>query len=87
MPEVFELNNGLDGQEKAPAMIPSALLGSRNDIGSCWRYGGALPLDCSLQVQIIPISEKFMDYANVVRLQCIAAGCGPSGRPAEKMGF
>jgi threonyl-tRNA synthetase len=52
-------------------------------------YGGALPLWLApLQVQIIPISEKFLDYANAVRHECIAAGLRSEvdNRP-EKMGF
>jgi len=52
-------------------------------------YGGALPLWLApLQVKIIPISEKFLTYANVVRQQCIDAGlrCEIDDRQ-EKMGF
>jgi threonyl-tRNA synthetase len=92
MPERFELEyTDSDGQKKRPVMIHRALLGSMERfIGILLEhYGGALPLWLApLQVKIIPISEKFLDYANLVRQQCIAAGlrCEIDDRQ-EKMGF
>jgi threonyl-tRNA synthetase len=92
MPERFELEyTDSDGQKKRPVMIHRALLGSMERfIGILLEhYGGALPLWLApLQVEIIPISEKFQDYANTVRRALAEAGLRSEvdGRP-EKMGF
>jgi threonyl-tRNA synthetase len=92
MPERFELEYmDSDGQKKRPVMIHRALLGSMERfIGILLEhYGGALPLWLApLQVQIIPISEKVIEYAHAVRRECAAAGlrCEVDERP-EKMGF
>jgi threonyl-tRNA synthetase len=92
MPERFALEyTDSSGQKLRPVMIHRALLGSMERfIGILIEhYGGAMPLWLApLQVQIIPISEKYMDYANLVRTECVSAGlrCEIDGRP-EKMGF
>ena len=72
-------------------MIHRALLGSMERfIGILLEhYGGALPLWLApLQALIIPISEKFVAYANIVHKQCSAAGLRSEvdDRP-EKMGY
>jgi threonyl-tRNA synthetase len=92
MPERFELEyTDSSGQKLRPVMIHRALLGSMERfIGILLEhYGGAMPLWLApVQVQIIPISEKYMDYASLVRAECAAAGLRAEidGRP-EKMGF
>jgi threonyl-tRNA synthetase len=67
MPERFELEyTDADSQKKRPVMIHRALLGSMERfIGILLEnYGGALPLWLApVQVKILPISDKFMDYA------------------------
>jgi threonyl-tRNA synthetase len=92
MPERFELEYAdADGTKKRPVMVHRALLGSMERfIGILLEhYGGALPLWLSpVQVCVIPISEKFLDYAKEVHAQCVAAGLRVEldARP-EKMGY
>jgi threonyl-tRNA synthetase len=92
MPERFELEyTDADGTNKRPVMIHRALLGSMERfIGILLEhYGGALPLWLSpVQVSIIPISGKFIDYAREVYTLCLAAGLRVEidDRP-EKMGY
>jgi threonyl-tRNA synthetase len=92
MPERFELEyTDAAGQKKRPVMIHRALLGSMERFLGILleHYGGALPLWLApQQVRIIPISEKFIDYAYSVQTQCIAAGLRSEidDRP-EKMGY
>jgi threonyl-tRNA synthetase len=91
MPERFEMEYAdADGSKKRPVMIHRALLGSMERfIGILLEhYGGALPLWLSpVQATIIPISEKFLDYAKDILAQCLAAGLRVEldERP-EKMG-
>ncbi|HEX7511127.1 MAG TPA: threonine--tRNA ligase [Chitinivibrionales bacterium] len=92
MPERFELEYTAEtGEKKRPVMIHRALFGSMERfIGILLEhYGGALPLWLApQQVSIIPISEKFAEYATGVYHQCIAAGLRAhiDARP-EKMGY
>jgi threonyl-tRNA synthetase len=92
MPERFELEyTDPNGLKQRPVMIHRALLGSMERfIGILLEhYGGALPLWLApMQVCIIPISEKSIDYARAVLEKCGAAGlrCEIDGRP-EKMGY
>lgn len=92
MPQRFEMEyTDVDGLKKRPVMIHRALLGSMERfIGILLEhYGGALPLWLApLQARIIPISEKFVAYANIVHKQCSAAGLRSEvdDRP-EKMGY
>ena len=92
MPERFELEYTAEsGEKKRPVMLHRALFGSMERfIGILLEhYGGALPLWLSpQQVAIIPISEKFLEYAEIVYKRCIAAGLRAhiDGRP-EKMGY
>jgi len=92
MPERFELEYTAEsGEKKRPVMVHRALFGSMERfIGILLEhYGGALPLWLSpQQVSIIPISEKFIEYAEIVYKLCVAAGLRAhiDGRP-EKMGY
>jgi len=70
MPERFELEYAdADGQKKRPVMIHRALLGSiERFLGILLEnYGGALPLWLApVQLKILPISDRFLDYCNKV---------------------
>jgi len=58
-----------DGQEKRPYMIHRALLGSLERFYGVLieNYGGAFPVWLApLQVKVIPVSDKFDDYAKEV---------------------
>ncbi|MDG5815885.1 threonine--tRNA ligase [Chitinispirillales bacterium ANBcel5] len=78
MPERFDLEyTDADGEKKRPVMIHRALLGSMERfIGILLEhYGGALPLWLSpVQCRILPISDKFSQYANSIRDKAQAAG-------------
>ncbi|MDD3647107.1 MAG: threonine--tRNA ligase [Candidatus Dojkabacteria bacterium] len=71
LPERFDLKYvDKGGKEKRPVMIHWAPLGSMERFFSrlIEHYGGAFPVWLSpVQVRIIPISEKFINYANLVR--------------------
>ena len=65
-----------DGQEKTPVMLHRAILGSyhRFIANLLESTGGALPVWLSpLQVVIIPISEKHLDYAQKVQQSLLDA--------------
>jgi threonyl-tRNA synthetase len=91
MPERFELEYAdADGSKKRPVMIHRALFGSMERfIGILLEhYAGSLPLWLSpVQVQVIPISDKYIDYAKLALAACANAGlrAGLDDR-AEKMG-
>jgi threonyl-tRNA synthetase len=78
MPQRFNLEYvDADGQKKQPVMIHRALLGSMERfIGILIEhYAGALPVWLSpVQVRVLPISDKFMEYAATVVAQFRAAG-------------
>ncbi|MFP4163322.1 MAG: threonine--tRNA ligase [Chitinispirillaceae bacterium] len=78
MPERFGLEyTDADGEKKRPVMIHRALLGSMERfIGILLEhYGGALPLWLSpVQCRILPISEKYMEYARKVQKQAFENG-------------
>lgn len=67
LPERFNLSYvGEDGKKKMPVMIHRAILGSlERFIGALIEhYGGAFPLWLApVQVTVLPISEKFLEYA------------------------
>jgi threonyl-tRNA synthetase len=77
-PERFDLSYiGEDGREHRPVMIHRALLGSIERFFGVLieHYGGALPLWLApIQVRVLPISEKFLDYARAVKAAVSAAG-------------
>jgi threonyl-tRNA synthetase len=91
MPERFELEYAdADGTKKRPVMIHRALFGSMERfIGIILEhYAGALPLWLSpVQVKVIPISDKYIEYATQVFDACKAAGLRAElDDRAEKMG-
>ncbi|MBD3419765.1 MAG: threonine--tRNA ligase [Chitinivibrionales bacterium] len=92
MPERFELEyTDVDGASKRPVMIHRALLGSMERfIGILIEhYGGALPVWLApVQVQLIPVSDKFLDYARTVYSRLIDAGIRTElDERAEKVGY
>lgn len=92
MPERFELEyTDADGQKKRPVMIHRALLGSMERfIGILLEhYGGFLPLWLSpVQIRVLPISAKFVDYGRSVvdKLSDIGIRAELDDR-AEKIGY
>jgi threonyl-tRNA synthetase len=78
MPERFELKYiGADGDEHQPVMIHRAMLGSiERFIGILIEHtAGALPLWLApVQAVVLPVSEKFGEYAAAVRDRFVAAG-------------
>ena len=73
LPERFDMKYiGEDGKEHRPLMVHRALLGSLERFFGVLieHYGGAFPIWLApVQVAVIPISEKFMDYADKVKQQ------------------
>ncbi len=92
LPERFELEyTGEDGQKHRPVMIHRVVLGSiERFIGVITEhFAGAFPLWLSpVQAVVLPISERFADYARKVAAQLDAAGlrCETDLRP-EKVGY
>lgn len=78
MPERFELSYAdADGQRKQPVMIHRALFGSMERfIGILLEnYGGALPLWLApVQVRILPLADRFINYAQAVAKKLASAG-------------
>ena len=78
LPERFEMTYvGSDGQQHTPYMIHRALLGSlERFIGVLIEhYGGAFPLWLSpVQVSLLPISEKFVSYAQEIQEKLKSVG-------------
>jgi threonyl-tRNA synthetase len=73
LPERFDMKYiGEDGKEHRPFMVHRALLGSLERFFGVMieHYGGAFPTWLApVQAAVIPVSEKFMDYAAKVRNQ------------------
>ncbi|MBP7461100.1 MAG: threonine--tRNA ligase [Candidatus Delongbacteria bacterium] len=73
LPERFAITyKGADGQEHQPIMIHRALMGSLERFFGVLieHYGGDFPLWLApVQAVIIPVSEKFLDYARTVQEQ------------------
>lgn len=71
MPERFELEYvDAEGKKRTPVMIHSAIVGSPERFMGVLieHFAGAFPLWLSpVQVAVLPISEKFADYANEVK--------------------
>ncbi len=92
LPERFELEyTGADGEKHRPVMIHRVVLGSiERFIGVITEhFAGAFPLWLSpVQAVVLPISERFADYARKVAAQLDAAGlrCETDLRP-EKVGY
>jgi len=78
MPERFGLKYiSDDGSEKQPVMIHRAILGSVERLLMILieHYGGAFPLWLSpIQVAILPISDKHVEYADKVNKQLMEKG-------------
>lgn len=92
MPERFELEyTDADGEKKRPVMIHRALLGSMERfIGILLEhYGGALPLWLSpVQVEVIPVSDRYLDYARKVKAQLFDADIRVDlDERSEKVGY
>jgi len=70
LPERFELSyKDRDGKEKRPVMIHFAILGSLERFTALLleHFAGKLPTWVApIQVKILPVSEKFVDYADKV---------------------
>lgn len=77
-PSRFELSYiGEDGNKKTPSMIHRALVGSPDRFLGILieHYAGAFPTWLApVQARILPVSEKFVDYAEEVRVALKAAG-------------
>lgn len=92
LPERFELEyTGADGQKHRPVMIHRVVFGSiERFIGILTEhFAGAFPLWLApVQVKVIPVSEKYNDYAHEVLDALKASGLRAEvdERP-EKMGF
>jgi threonyl-tRNA synthetase len=71
MPQRFELKyTDSDGKDKIPVMVHRAIVGSPERFLGILieHYAGAFPLWLSpVQVSIIPISEKHLEYANKIK--------------------
>ncbi len=78
LPERFNLEYvGQDGQRHQPFMVHRALLGSLERFFGVLteHYAGAFPTWLAPeQVRVLPISEKFLDYAKTVEAQLRQAG-------------
>jgi threonyl-tRNA synthetase len=92
MPERFGLTYvGKDGEKHTPVMIHRACYGSlERFLGIIIEnYAGAFPLWLApLQVQVIPVSEKFTEYASAVTTQLLDAGFRAEANLADdRVGF
>ncbi len=92
MPERFDLDYiGADGQKHRPVMIHRAILGSlERFIGILIEHvGGAFPLWLApVQCIVIPVSDKFLDYANSVVQTMSEAGLRTTiDQRSEKVGY
>ena len=92
MPERFELEyTGSDGETHRPVMIHRAMLGSvERFLGILIEHtAGAFPLWLApVQGVLLPVSDKFLDYADQVAQQLEAAGLRAEvDRRSEKLGY
>jgi threonyl-tRNA synthetase len=83
LPQRFSLEYvAEDGSKKTPVMIHAAIFGSIERFTGIIteHFAGAFPTWLSpVQVEIIPVSEKFKDYAHTVETRLIASGFIASG--------
>ena len=92
MPERFDMTYvGADGEKHRPVMIHRTAFGSiERFIGILIeQFAGAFPLWLApIQVKVIPVSERHLEYAGQIRDQLHAAGlrCEVDDR-SEKMGY
>lgn len=92
LPERFELEyTGADGEKHRPVMIHRVVFGSiERFIGIITEhFAGAFPLWlATVQVKVLPISEKYHDYANQVKMQLEQDGMRVEvDERAEKIGY
>jgi threonyl-tRNA synthetase len=82
---------GSDGAEHMPVMVHRAMLGSlERFIGILIEHtAGAFPLWLApVQAKVLPLSEKFLDYAGQVAAQLAAAGLRAElDQSSEKLGY
>ena len=78
MPQRFNLSyTDSDGKAKSPIMLHRAILGSSERFLMILieHFAGAFPLWLSpVQVSVLPISEKFLDYARSIQSRLSEAG-------------
>ncbi len=78
LPRRFELEyTGEDGEKHQPVMVHRALFGSVERFFGVLieHYAGAFPLWLApVQIGLVPISEKHLEYANKVKAELEAAG-------------
>ncbi len=78
LPKRFDLEyTGEDGEKHQPVMVHRALFGSVERFFGVLieHYAGAFPLWLApVQIGLVPISEKHLDYANTVKAELEAAG-------------
>jgi len=91
LPERFDLSYvGADNSEHRPVMIHRAILGSIERFFGIIieHFAGAFPLWLApVQARVIPVSEKFLDYANSVAAKLSAAGLrAEADQTNEKLG-
>ncbi len=92
LPQRFEAEYiGPDGEKHRPIMLHRVVLGSLERFVGILieHYAGKFPLWLSpVQVKILPISDKYLDYAKTVEASLKAAGlrCEMDARP-EKIGY
>ena len=92
MPERFDITyTGADGEKHRPIMLHRVAFGSiERFIGILIeQFAGAFPLWLApVQVKVIPVSERHLEYAGQIRDQLHAAGlrCEVDDR-SEKMGY
>jgi threonyl-tRNA synthetase len=90
-PERFDLTYvGEDNAEHRPAVLHRAIYGSFERFIAILieHFGGAFPLWLApVQVAVLPLSEKFVDYADQVEAKLLAAGLRVSvDRSDDKLG-
>ncbi len=91
LPERFDLSYiGADNAEHRPVMIHRAILGSIERFFGIIieHFAGAFPLWLApVQARVLPVSEKFLDYANGVAAKLAAAGLrAEADQSNEKLG-
>jgi threonyl-tRNA synthetase len=78
LPQRFELEyTGEDGEKHRPVMVHRALFGSVERFFGVLieHYAGAFPMWLApVQIGLVPISEKHVEYANTVKAKLEAAG-------------
>ena len=92
LPQRFELEyTGADGEKHQPIMIHRVVFGSvERFIGILTEhFAGAFPTWLApVQVKVLPLSEKFLDYASDVQKQLLDAGLRAElDERSEKLGY